>query len=54
MSVKQVAAELRVDESTVNRWIRSGRLKATVIPYLRRNKYQVRQEDLEDFKKGGG
>jgi len=46
LSPKDIAEELRVSVSTVQRWIRQGRLRAYRLSY---RGYRVRREDLDDF-----
>jgi excisionase family DNA binding protein len=48
LTVKQVAAELNVDEKTVRRWIQSGELIALNIGRLR-PEYRVSRSNLDDF-----
>ncbi len=45
-TIKEVAADLRITESTVYKLIQSGRLKAFRIG----NRLRIRQEDLDKFK----
>ena len=52
MGVKEAAEVFGVDQSTVNRWIRSGWLKAEIVPYLRRNKYRIPVSEIERLRQG--
>jgi excisionase family DNA binding protein len=48
LTVHEIAQKLRVDDTTVRRWIKSGELKAVVIPRKGiRTVYRVRQVDLD-------
>jgi excisionase family DNA binding protein len=47
LTVAQVAATLQVDEDTVRRWLRAGRLLGTNLGS--RAGYRVRQSDLDAF-----
>jgi len=52
-TVHEVAEMLRVDETTVRRWIKSGALEAVHLPHTgERESYRVRQETLEKLLKG--
>jgi excisionase family DNA binding protein len=47
MTVSEVADTLRVDDTTVRRWIKSGLLEAVTLPHLnKRQSYRVRRETL--------
>jgi len=48
LTVSEVAEILRVDETTVRRWVKIGALKAVVLPHLnKRQAYRIRRETLE-------
>jgi excisionase family DNA binding protein len=47
MTVHEVAVELRVDDTTVRRWIKSGALKAVMLPHTnKRHAYRVKRSTL--------
>ncbi len=47
-TVKEVARRLRVDETTVRRWIQSGILDAVILPHAgTRQAYRIRQSTLD-------
>lgn len=47
MTVHEVAKMLRVDDTTVRRWIKSGALEAVELPHLsKRRGYRVKFETL--------
>jgi excisionase family DNA binding protein len=48
LTVHEVAKILRVDDTTVRRWIKSGILVAIALPHRsKRQAYRVRRADLE-------
>lgn len=48
LTVKEVAQKLRVDDTTVRRWIKSGAVEAVTLPHLhKRQSYRVRQNTLD-------
>jgi excisionase family DNA binding protein len=48
LTVAEVANILRVDGTTVRRWIQGGALKAVTLPHRnKRQAYRVRREDIE-------
>ena len=48
LTVPEVARKLRVDGTTVRRWIKDGTLDAVVLPHLNaRQAYRIRSETLE-------
>ncbi|HLZ58781.1 MAG TPA: helix-turn-helix domain-containing protein [Ktedonosporobacter sp.] len=52
-TVHEVAERLRVDDTTVRRWIKSGVLEAVRLPHTsKRESYRVRQETIEKLLKG--
>ncbi len=47
-TVSEVARRLRVDDTTVRRWIKSGALKAVVLPHPgKRRAYRVKRSTLD-------
>ncbi len=47
LTVHEVAQQLRVDDTTVRRWIKSGALDAVLLPHSgKRCGYRVRQHTL--------
>ena len=48
LTVAEVAQILRVDDTTVRRWIKQGVLDAVVLPHIReRQGYRVKRETIE-------
>ena len=48
LTVEEVARRLRVDETTVRRWIKSGVLEAITLPHRgKRNVYRIRKSTLD-------
>jgi excisionase family DNA binding protein len=47
----EIAKRLRVDESTVRRWIRTGLLEAETIREGRRNRHRIRKVTIETLEK---
>jgi excisionase family DNA binding protein len=47
LSIKDVATKLQVNQDTVRRWIREGKLHATYLG----SKYRISQHDLQVFLK---
>ncbi len=48
LTVHEVAKRLRVDDTTVRRWITNGSFPALTLPHLgKRQGYRIRQADLE-------
>lgn len=48
----EIAKSLRVSESKVASWIRSGRLRAFNVSESARPKYRIRGDDLDEFLAG--
>ena len=48
----EIAKSLRVSESKVAAWIRSGRMRAYNVSEGTRPKYRIRADDLESFLDG--
>jgi excisionase family DNA binding protein len=50
LTVSEVARILRVDDTTVRRWVKQGTLDAVVLPHLNaRQAYRVKRETLENM-----
>lgn len=48
LTVREVARQLRVDDTTVRRWIKSGALEAVALPHSgKRCGYRVRKHTLD-------
>lgn len=48
LTVAEVAQILRVDDTTVRRWIKQGVLDAVVLPHIHeRQGYRIKRETLE-------
>ncbi len=48
LTVREVARNLRVDDTTVRRWIKSGALEAVALPHSgKRCGYRVRKHTLD-------
>jgi excisionase family DNA binding protein len=48
LTVREVARRLRVDDTTVRRWIKSGALEAITLPHRgRRQAYRIKQSTLD-------
>ncbi|MBO0792745.1 MAG: helix-turn-helix domain-containing protein [Ktedonobacteraceae bacterium] len=48
LTVAEVARKLRVDDTTVRRWVKRGALEAVVLPHVNtRQAYRIRRETLE-------
>jgi excisionase family DNA binding protein len=47
LTVREVARILRVDDTTVRRWVKLGALEAVVLPHANeRQAYRIRRETL--------
>jgi len=47
LTVHEVARQLRVDDTTIRRWIKNGVLEAITLPHLhKRQAYRIRQTTL--------
>ncbi len=52
LTVREVARRLRVDDTTVRRWIKSGSLQAITLPHKgKRQAYRVKQSTLDELMK---
>jgi excisionase family DNA binding protein len=48
LTVSEVARILRVDDTTVRRWVKQGALEAVVLPHVNeRQAYRIKRETLE-------
>jgi excisionase family DNA binding protein len=48
LTVREVARSLRVDDTTVRRWIKSGALEAIMLPHRgRRHAYRIKRSTLD-------
>jgi len=48
LTVREVAKTLRVDDTTVRRWVKHGTLEAVSLPHAgKRQAYRVRRETLD-------
>jgi excisionase family DNA binding protein len=48
LTVREVARQLRVDDTTVRRWIKNGVLEAITLPHRgARQAYRIRRSTLE-------
>ena len=48
LTVREVAQQLRVDDTTVRRWIKNGVLEAITLPHRgTRQAYRIRQATLD-------
>lgn len=53
LTVHEVAQQLRVDDTTVRRWIKSGALEAVTLPHRgKRQAYRIRKKSLENILDG--
>ena len=52
LTVQEVAARLRTSEVTVQRWLRSGRLRGTRLGGTRMG-WRVAEDDLREFERSG-
>jgi excisionase family DNA binding protein len=54
LTVSEVADILRVDDTTVRRWVKQGALEAIVLPHVNtRQAYRIKRETLERVLDGG-
>ncbi len=50
LTVREVAKQLRVDDTTVRRWIKNGVLEAITLPHRgARQAYRIRRSTLENL-----
>jgi len=54
LTVREVARRLRVDDTTVRRWIKSGALEAITLPHRgKRQAYRIKSTTLNNLLNGG-
>lgn len=52
LTVREVARRLRVDDTTVRRWIKSGALEAITLPHRgKRQAYRVKKSTMDNLLK---
>jgi DNA binding domain, excisionase family len=50
LTVSEVAQILRVDDTTVRRWVKQGALEAIVLPHVNeRQAYRIKRETLDNL-----
>ena len=50
LTVHEVAVQLRVDDTTVRRWIKNGVMEAVSLPHVnKRVSYRIKKETLESL-----
>jgi excisionase family DNA binding protein len=55
LTVHEVARRLRVDDTTVRRWIKNGVLEAVTLPHVsKRQIYRIKKSTLDELLKGPG
>jgi excisionase family DNA binding protein len=55
LTVREVAKRLRVDDTTVRRWIKHGTLDAVSLPHVgKRQAYRVRRKTIDELLSGSG
>ncbi|MBO0780708.1 MAG: helix-turn-helix domain-containing protein [Ktedonobacteraceae bacterium] len=55
LTISEVAKILRVDSTTVRRWVKQGVLEAVVLPHLNeRQSYRIKRETLEHLLSSNG
>jgi len=55
LTVSEVAEMLRVDDTTVRRWIKQGALEAITLPHVnKRQAYRIKRETLNKLMGGNG
>ncbi|MBX5451506.1 helix-turn-helix domain-containing protein [Thermogemmatispora sp.] len=53
LTVREVARRLRVDDTTVRRWIKSGALEAITLPHRgKRQAYRIKKSTLDALMRG--
>ncbi len=53
LTVREVARRLRVDDTTVRRWIKSGELEAITLTHRgKRQAYRIKKSTLDDLLSG--
>ncbi len=52
LTVSEVAQQLRVDDTTVRRWIKIGALEAVLLPHIgKRQGYRIKKNTLDEMLK---
>jgi excisionase family DNA binding protein len=52
LTVREVARILRVDDTTVRRWVKDGALEAVILPHTgERQAYRIRKSTLDNLLK---
>ena len=55
LTVREVARRLRVDDTTVRRWIKNGVLSAITLPHVsKRQIYRIKKSTLDGVLQGPG
>ena len=50
LTVSEVAQILRVDDTTIRRWVKNGVLEAIILPHIRKRQgYRIKRETLESL-----
>lgn len=53
LTVREVARRLRVDDTTVRRWIKNGSLEAITLPHKgKRSAYRVKKSTMDKLMQG--
>lgn len=53
LTISEVAEVLRVDETTVRRWVKIGALDAVILPHVnKRQAYRIKRETLNKLLEG--
>ncbi|HJT54920.1 MAG TPA: helix-turn-helix domain-containing protein, partial [Ktedonobacteraceae bacterium] len=53
LTVREVARRLRVDDTTVRRWIKNGALEAVTLPHSgKRSAYRVKKSTMDKLLQG--
>ncbi len=48
LTVSEVAHTLRVDDSTIRRWVKQGVLEAVILPHVNdRQSYRIKRETMD-------
>lgn len=47
LTIKEVARILRVDDTTVRRWVKTKRLKAIILPSGQNKAYRIQRQTLD-------
>ena len=54
MTVREVAKRLRVDDTTVRRWIKNGSMEAITLPHRgTRQAYRIKKQTFDNLLKQG-